>query len=140
MNTKRNTRFLKPIVLVAILSTGSLFHSEVNAQMVKEQTALQVKNDLMVDFYGKKDEYLVFDVSFNQPNERKLILRITDQEGHQLYSEALLKNVYSRRILIAEEDIDKLTFSLQSSKDEVKKIFTVKYVLKETLLIKEIAD
>ena len=94
----------------------------------------------MVDFKGTKKEYLVFDVNLNQPNERKTVLRITDQDNNQLYYESFFKNNSQKRILIPLEDIEKITFSLYSSKGEVKKAFTVDYELREIVQVNELTD
>jgi hypothetical protein len=105
---------------------------------VKEQPTVNAKNELMVDFKGKKDGYLIFDVVLNQPFERRLTLRIIDQDDHLLYDESFFKNTATKRVLLSEDDIDKVTFSLLTSKGEVKKTFTVNYEWKETVLVKEV--
>jgi len=140
MNAKRKSAFLKPFVATVVLSAGSLFYNEVHAQTVKEQPPAEEKTALMVDFKGTKNEFLVFDVNLNQSDERKTVLRITDQDRYQLYYESFFKNNIHKRILIPADDIEKVTFSLYSSKGEVKKAFTVEYELKETVLVKELAN
>lgn len=138
MNTKRKTWLFKPLVATVVLSAGSLFFSETTAQNVKEQPTVNAKNDLMVDFKGKRDGHLIFDITHNRPDERRMILRIIDKDNHQLYDEAFFKNVATKRVLLSEDDIDKVTFSLLSSKGEVRKTFTVNYEWKETILVKEV--
>ena len=138
MKAKRKSAFLKPFVATVVLSAGALFYNEVHAQTVKEQPP--EKTALMVDFKGTKKEYLVFDVNLNQPNERKTVLRITDQDNYQLYYESFFTYNSQKRILIPVEDIEKLTFSLYSSKGEVKKAFTVDYELKEIVQVNELTD
>ena len=140
MKARRRSAFLKPFVATVLLSAGALFYNEVHAQTVREQPQAEEKTAMMVDFKGTKKEYLVFDVNLNQPNERKTVLRITDQDNNQLYYESFFKYNSQKRILIPVEDIEKITFSLYSSKGELKKAFTVDYELKEIIQVNEIAN
>ena len=140
MNAKSKSAFLKPFVATVVLSAGALFYNEVHAQTVNEQSPVQEKNALMVGYKGTKNAYLVFDVNLSQPDKRKTILRITDQDNYQLYYESFFKYNSHKRILIPAEDIEKLTFSLYSSKGQVTKAFTVDYELKEIVQVNELAD
>ena len=137
MNTKIKSSFLKSFVVATAFSAGSLFNNDVIAQTVKDQSSSVASNSLMVDFNGTKNEFLVFDVSLSQPDEQKMILRITDEDNHQLYADAIFKKTFSKKFLIPSVDVKKVTFSLFSSKGELKKTFTVDYELKETYSVKE---
>ena len=115
-----------------------------------EQNDLIESEEIFGNYYGTlrsvvseavaRGEFLVFDVSLAQPDEQKLILRITDEDNYQLYAESIFKKAYSKKFFIPSVEVKKVTFSLYSPKGELKKTFTVDYELKETLTVKEQAN
>lgn len=140
MNTKSKSAFLKPFIAAMVLTTGSFINNEASAQTVKEQSAIEAKPALLVNFAGEEKGYLVFNVNLQQNINRRFTLRISDQDKNELFNESLVQNSYSKRILIPAADVEKISFTLYTLKSEIRKTFEINYEANASYVIKDMTE
>ena len=140
MNVKSKSAFLKPFIAAMVLTTGVFSNTEVTAQTVKEQAAMEAKPALNVNFAGEEKGFLAFDVNLHQNINRRFTIRISDQDKNVLFNESLVKNSYSKRILIPATDVEKISFTLYTFKSEIKKTFEINYEVNESYVIKDMTE
>lgn len=83
-------------------------------------------NSAVVKFLGTQDDMLIFNVSYSNPQGKKLVVRITDQHGDQLYQDIFRDKSFYRQFKVPRTDKDLITFEFRSGQEApVEKRFAV---------------
>jgi hypothetical protein len=99
--------------------------------------AVRSSESAVVRYQGAQDDMLVFNVSYSNPEGKKFVILITDQNGNQLFEDIFRDRSFFRQFKVPKVDEDLITFVFRRGQDApVEKRFAVNI---NSHLIKEVA-
>jgi hypothetical protein len=135
------THYMKWLINAAISSLTVGIILLLIAGMASAQTepagTVPGANPAVVRYQGAQDDMLVFNVSYSNPEGKKFVILITDQNGNQLFQDIFRDKSFYRQFKVPRVDEDLITFVFRRGQDApVEKRFTVTI---NSHLIKEVA-
>ncbi|MFZ9660268.1 MAG: hypothetical protein ACO29O_00205 [Chitinophagaceae bacterium] len=117
-------KFMKSFATALFVASVSL--SSVNHVEAKTLRLIEHKEDLNanVKFIGFDGDYVKFEVSYSKPSKSATQLRIYDQNGLELYSEALSTG-YSKLIKVAISEVSRIDFIISGREFQLNKTFKI---------------
>jgi hypothetical protein len=112
------------IGITLILSFLSLIFA--NQSQGQEKINEVSKFDIEINYIGSTNEYLSFEVKIPQSVANRLVFKITDEDGVDLYREFINGKAYNKTILVARSHYEQLDFTTSSEKIQVKKSYFIK--------------
>jgi|HubBroStandDraft_1064217.scaffolds.fasta_scaffold155764_2 hypothetical protein len=117
------------IILLLTIGTASAQDSPV--------PTIRSTESAVVRYQGTQDDMLVFNVSYSNPEGKKFVILITDQNGNQLFQDIFRDKSFFRQFKVPKVDEDLLTFAFRRGQDApVEKRFAVNI---NSHLIREVA-
>jgi len=102
---------VKGIVLSGILTAGTFIQSKANDNAGE---AVAAKASAEFKFAGSSKDQASFNVKFNNPTGEKFTLLVLDANGDLFFKESYSKKDFAKKLVLAKEDAEKLTFRIQS--------------------------
>ncbi|HET6254428.1 MAG TPA: hypothetical protein VFE32_10155 [Puia sp.] len=96
------------------------------AGVVPGAGAVPGMNPVAVRYLGAKDDMLIFNVAYSNPQGNKFVITILDQSGNQVYQDNFKEKTFYRQFKLPKTDKDLITFIFRSGQDApVEKRFAV---------------
>ena len=120
------SKFTLGVVLISGVLVAQAQTTPVN---FKEKTAA-------VKYLGNAEGAVLFNVSFENPESRKFLVTITDEDGIQLFQQAFTDKKFNKRFKLPRLDQSKLTFVIRNLKDiELKETFEINTRVVEDVVV-----
>ncbi len=133
MKTNVVKNILLSLVITAI--TASL-PANVSAQLANIQPATD--NVTEISYVGNNSDFFKFEVNLKQPNSQKLLLRVLDENGIELYRETVISKEFSKLIKVTRNDYARLQFVVTGNGVNVVKSFSINAEVSDNFLIREV--
>jgi hypothetical protein len=91
-----------------------------------------------IRYAGTNDDFFNFEVSVRNADDKKLTLRILDQNGIELYREVIGKRDYSKFVKVIRNDYSRLNFVIDAQNGQYKKTFRIQSEVLEQVSVVEI--
>jgi hypothetical protein len=119
------SRLTLAIALVLTIGTATAQTAATGAQ-TKVAGAVPGADPAMVKFLGAQDDMLVFNVSYSNPQGKRLVVLIMDERGNRLYQDMFRDKSFFRQFKVPKTDKDLITFVFRDGQDApVEKRFAV---------------
>lgn len=100
-----------------------IFANQLQAQ---EKLNVILKVDIEINYVGSTNEFLSFEVKIPQSAANKLVFKITDENGVDLFREFVNGKAFNKTIMVAREQYEQLDFTTSSENIQVKKSYFIK--------------
>ncbi len=102
-----------------------MFFLSANAATTKV-SAIDPAKKIEVKYVGTEKENLFFNVKFNNESGKSFKVYILDENGEVIFSDKFAEKAFDKKFVFpTSQDINKLTFLIQSDKGSYKEIFDV---------------
>ena len=124
-----------------VLSIGSslffsflclIFFNQVSAQ---EKLSKISKAEIEINYLGSDNEFLSFEVKIPQSLANKLVFRIMDENGNELFREFINGKSFNKTIMVARDNNEQLDFVTSTLHNQVKKSYFIKSENIEKLIV-----
>ncbi|MCF8339546.1 MAG: hypothetical protein K9I82_01080 [Chitinophagaceae bacterium] len=124
-----------------VLSIGSslffsflclIFFNQVSAQ---EKLLKISKSEIEINYLGSDNEFLSFEVKIPQSLANKLVFRIMDENGNELFREFINGKPFNKTIMVARDNNEQLDFVTSTLHNQVKKSYFIKSENIEKLIV-----
>jgi len=124
-----------------VLSIGSslffsflclIFFNQVSAQ---EKLLKISKAEIEINYLGSDNEFLSFEVKIPQSLANKLVFRIIDENGNELFREFINGKSFNKTIMVARDNNEQLDFVTSTLHNQVKKSYFIKSENIEKLIV-----
>ncbi len=124
-----------------VLSIGSslffsflclIFFNQVSAQ---EKLLKISKSEIEINYLGSDNEFLSFEVKIPQSLANKLVFRIMDENGNELFREFINGKSFNKTIMVARDNNEQLDFVTSTLHNQVKKSYFIKSENIEKLIV-----
>jgi hypothetical protein len=89
-------------------------------------SAIDPTKKVEVKYVGTEKENLFFNVKFNNEAGKSFKVYVLDELGEVIYSDKFTEKVFDKKfVFLASQDVNKLTFLIQTDKGSYKEIFDV---------------
>jgi hypothetical protein len=115
-----------------VLSIGSslfftflclIFSNQLDAQ---EKFLNISKAEIEINYLGANNEFLSFEVKIPQSLANKLVLRIIDENGNELFREFINGKSFNKTIKVVRDNYEQLDFVTSTLHNQVKKSYFIK--------------
>lgn len=115
-----------------VLSIGSslfftflclIFSNQLDAQ---EKFLNISKAEIEINYLGANNEFLSFEVKIPQSLANKLVLRIIDENGNELFREFINGKSFNKTIMVVRDNYEQLDFVTSTLHNQVKKSYFIK--------------
>jgi hypothetical protein len=104
------------------LTFGALFifsvattHAQSTASGVSSTSGVgQSENAASVRYLGTQDDMLIFNVSYENPEGKKFLVTVKDQDGSQLYQSTFWDKAFYKQFKLSKSDRDKIIFVIRN--------------------------
>jgi len=103
---------VKGIILSGILTAGTFIKASANN--AGETAAAKASAEFK--YAGSSKDQASFSIKFNNPSGEKFTLLVLDAKGDLFFKESYTSKEFAKRFVLAKEDAEKLTFRIQSGK------------------------
>lgn len=122
--------------LVITTLTASIPATSVSAQSSAIQQSAEISADIR--YVGNNTDYFKFEVNLKQQNSQRLLLRILDENGIELYRETVNSKEFSKILKITRNDYARLQFIVTGNGSSFKKSFSINAEISDNFLIREL--
>ena len=115
-----------------VLSIGSslfftflclIFSNQLDAQ---EKFLNISKAEIEINYLGANNEFLSFEVKIPQSLANKLVFRIIDENGNELFREFINGKSFNKTIMVVRDNYEQLDFVTSTLHNQVKKSYFIK--------------
>ena len=124
-----------------VLSIGSslffsflclIFFNQVSAQ---EKLSKISKAEIEINYLGSDNEFLSFEVKIPQSLANKLVFRIMDENGNELFREFINGKSFNKTIMVARDNNEQIDFVTSTLHNQFKKSYFIKSENIEKLIV-----
>jgi len=120
INTIAKRFFLGNILAAMFFLSASA--NTVNAKV----SAIDPAKKIEVKYVGTEKENLFFNVKFNNESGKTFKVYVLDENGEVIFSDRYSEKIFDKKFIFpTSQDVNKLTFLIQSDKGSFKEIFNV---------------
>lgn len=130
-NVVKNT--ILSLAITTLASTISV--TSVSAQSSTIQQGSEATTD--VKYVGNNSDYFKFDINVKQQASQKLLLRILDENGMELYRETANAKDFNKTVLIIRNDYPRLQFVITGNGISFVKNFSISAEVTDNFLIRD---
>lgn len=133
------TNVVKNIILsLVITSLTASLPTNVSAQSANTQPTID--NVTNISYVGNNSDFFKFEVNIKQPNSQKLLLRVLDENGIELYRESVISKEFSKLVKVTRNDYSRLQFVVSGNGTNVVKSFSITAEVSDNFLIREVTN
>lgn len=124
-------------LLVLVLFT--VIFSFVTVSVSAEWPVIKTEKIVSVEirYTGSSPDFLNFAVSVHSTGNQKIILRIKDENGYELYRESIGKRDFTKLIKVFRNDHSRLQFVVDAQNSQYKKSFKIQSEILESINVTE---
>ena len=105
-------------------------------QLFAQEKFLNVsKSEIEINYLGADNEFLSFEVKIPQSLANKLVFRIIDENGNELFREFINGKSFNKTIMVVRDNNEQLDFVTSTLHNQVKKSYFIKSENVEKLII-----
>ncbi len=124
--------------LVITSLTASIPASNVSAQSSAVQQISETATDIR--YVGNNVDFFKFEVNLKQTGSQRLLLRVLDENGIELYREAVNAKEFSKLIKVTRNDYARLQFIVSGNETSYTKSFSINAEPTDNFLIREVSE
>jgi len=134
------TNVVKNITLSLMITalTASIPASSVSAQSSTIQQSSETSAD--IKYVGNNTDFFKFEVNLKNQGNQKLSLRILDENGIELYYEAVSSKEFSKIVKVPHNDYARLQFIVSGKGASYAKSFSINAEVSDNFIIRELND
>jgi len=96
-------------------------------QLFAQEKFLNIsKAEIEINYLGANNEFLSFEVKIPQSLANKLVLRIIDENGNELFREFINGKSFNKTIKVVRDNYEQLDFITSTLHNQVKKSYFIK--------------
>jgi len=84
------------------------------------------KVEIEINYLGSNNEFLSFEVKIPQSLANKLVFRIIDENGNELFREFIDGKSFNKTIMVVRDNYEQLDFVTSTLHNQVKKSYFIK--------------
>lgn len=133
------TNVVKNIFLSLVITTlsATIPATSVNAQSSAIQASAETSTDIR--YVGNNTDFFKFEVNLKQQNGQRLLLRVLDQNGVELYRETVNSKEFSKIVKVTRDDYERLQFIVTGNNGtSFAKSFAINADMSDNFLIREL--
>ena len=132
------TNVVKNITLSLMITalTASIPASSVSAQSSTIQQGTETSTD--IKYVGNNTDFFNFEVNLKQQGNQKLLLRILDENGVELYYETVTTKEFSKVVKVPHNDYARLQFIVTGKGTSYAKSFAINAEVSDNFIIREL--
>ena len=105
-------------------------------QLFAQEKFLNVsKSEIEIKYLGADNEFLSFEVKIPQSLANKLVFRIIDENGNELFREFINGKSFNKTIMVVRDNNEQLDFVTSTLHNQVKKSYFIKSENVEKLIV-----
>jgi len=105
-----------------------IFLLSANATTVSKNETDPTSKNVEVKFVGTTAENIFFNVKFNNETGKSFRVFVLDENGEPLFQEKYSDKLFDKRFIFQnDQDLNKLTFMIQTNNGSFKEIFDIKF-------------
>ena len=105
-------------------------------QLFAQEKFLNVsKSEIEINYLGADNEFLSFEVKIPQSLANKLVFRIIDENGNELFREFINGKSFNKTIMVVRDNNEQLDFVTSTLHNQVKKSYFIKSENVEKLIV-----
>jgi len=105
-----------------------IFLLSANATTVSKNETDPMSKNVEVKFVGTTAENIFFNVKFNNETGKSFRVFVLDENGEPLFQEKYSDKLFDKRFIFQnDQDLNKLTFMIQTNNGSFKEIFDIKF-------------
>ena len=105
-------------------------------QLFAQEKFLNVsKSEIEINYLGADNEFLSFEVKIPQSLANKLVFRIIDENGNELFREFINGKSFNKTIMVVRDNNEQLDFVTSTLHNQVKKSYFIKSENIEKLIV-----
>jgi hypothetical protein len=105
-------------------------------QLFAQEKFLNVsKSEIEINYLGADNEFLSFEVKIPQSLANKLVFRIIDENGNELFREFINGKSFNKTIMVVRDNNEQLDFVTSTLHIQVKKSYFIKSENVEKLIV-----
>jgi hypothetical protein len=93
------------------------------------------KSEIEINYLGADNEFLSFEVKIPQSLANKLVFRIIDENGNELFREFINGKSFNKTIMVVRDNNEQLDFVTSTLHNQVKKSYFIKSENVEKLIV-----
>lgn len=124
-----------PLVVALFAVVFSLISSVASAKdpVIKGDNAFSVE----IKFAGSSPDFLNFAVAVRSTGNQKMMLRIKDEDGQELYRENIGTREFTKFVKVFRNDFSRLHFVVDGQDGQYKKTFKIQSEILESIKVTE---
>lgn len=103
----------KGLIMGTIVSFGTLVTANANNAISGADAASKAE----IKYAGSSKEQVSFNIKFNNPTGEKFTLLVLDANGNLFFKEHYNAKKLDKRLVLSQDDAEKLTFRIQQGKE-----------------------
>lgn len=104
---------VKGLTLSTVFAVGTLFNATANNAVNGSDAAAKAE----IKYAGSSKEQVSFNIKFNNPSGKKFTLLVFDAKGDLFFKEHYNAKNFDKRLVLSQDDADKLTFRIQQGEE-----------------------
>ncbi len=109
----------------------------VSASAEVPETQIEKPVSVEIRYTGSSSDFLDFTVAVRQTGDQKMVLRIKDENGQELYRENIGKRDFTKFIRVFRNDYSRLQFVVDTQDGQYKKSFKIQSEILENVKVTE---
>jgi hypothetical protein len=132
------TKVVKNMFLSLVITTltASIPATSVSAQSSAIQQGAETASDIR--YVGNNSDFFKFEVNLKQLVGQKLLLRVLDENGMELYRETVNSKEFSKIVKVTRNDYARLQFIVTGTGTSFSKSFSINAEVSDNFLIREL--
>lgn len=126
-------RNLLVLVLFSVIFSFVAVSASAEWPVIKTEKTVSVE----IRYTGSSPDFLNFSVAVHSTGNQKIILRIRDEYGHELYRESIGKRDFTKFIKVFRNDYSRLQFVVDAQDSQYKKSFKIQSEILEKINVTE---
>jgi hypothetical protein len=131
-----NVKVVRNLLLLVLFSAVFSFVT-VSAYAELPVTKAEKSVSVEIKYTGSSPDFLNFSVAVHSTGNQKLVLRIKDENGHELYRENIGKRDFTKFIKVFRNDYSRLQFVVDTQDGQYKKSFKIQSEILESINVTE---